>query len=39
MKGMETVQKFRDLQVKKVTTSRAQTLKGGISKDSARKSQ
>lgn len=39
MKGMETVQKFRDLQVKKVTTSWAQTLKGGISKDFATKSQ
>ena len=39
MKGMERVQKFKDLQVKKLTTSRARSLKGGISKDFVRKSQ
>lgn len=33
MKGMGIAQKFRDLQKEKVTTSRAQKLKLGISKD------
>ena len=35
MTGMGIAQKFRDLQIEKVTTSRAQRLKLGISKDSA----
>lgn len=37
MKGMGIAQKFRDLQIEKVTTSWAQKLKLGISKDFATK--